>query len=564
MAGISTLTVNYRSHASILPEPGRMPEAKGQSDAGSDQPPSAMERPVRATADRLDNLGKALHSTAAAAKALSVPSVADPVDFAAGEEAVRDYFKARLDENHKVEHAARDVLAKGEASELPAHLAEAELQKLSALDLASEPEVQEQARALMDDTLNQLQSAMPEARLASAKPLNPGQQALANYSAFYKEFNDTVLANMEKWVASKDGGKEFVISQELYDALNNLFQKYGMRSGGHSTLYTVPVGDHEDSHGAPRDLAWEWADKLGLPRTDVSLLYDGGKYSWHVRMDVAPLFRMMTLLRKGQDTTLDAAGFQNWQTAFSSHAKSLEDALQVFVAANPKVGFFDQLEKMIRFIKSDYLKVYEGLVKKYSDFYTEFNQQVMAKMGGWVTGKDDGKKVELDGGLYDALSALREKYAVAPAGAFYPLENAGPASKDDATKWAIAMGLITEKDVVDNSDKFQKIVQQNGSGWNVMMDLSSLDSMLESLPSERRLVSAKPLKYAWSGKTETWDSASFQSWQTGFNSNESDLKNQLQMFSTKYGSANSYYENFNKILSSQLAQYADMLKGYLS
>jgi hypothetical protein len=62
----------------------------------------------------------------------------------------------------------------------------------------------------------------------------------------------------------------------------------------------------------------------------------------------------------------------------------------------------------------------------------------------------------------------------------------------------------------------------------------------------------------------TWDTAKFQAWQTGFNSLEGDLKNQLQLFTTKYGNANSYHENFNKILSSQLSQYAEMLKALAS
>lgn len=64
--------------------------------------------------------------------------------------------------------------------------------------------------------------------------------------------------------------------------------------------------------------------------------------------------------------------------------------------------------------------------------------------------------------------------------------------------------------------------------------------------------------------TVKWDTAKFQAWQTGFNSQEGDLKNQLQLFTTKYGSANSYHENFNKILSSQLSQYAEMLKAIAS
>lgn len=544
MAGISTLTVNYRSHASILPEPGRMPEAKGQSDAGSDQPPSAMERPVRATADRLDNLGKALHSTAAAAKALSVPSVADPVDFAAGEEAVRDYFKARLDENHKVEHAARDVLAKGEASELPAHLAEAELQKLSALDLAPEPEVQEQARALMDDTLNQLQSAMPEARLASVSQTNIREEVLAKYSEFYKELND-IIERMGDWITHKNGGVE--VSGEFNNALRNLYQKY---QG--TTLYTVTYSYMGDSSAA-REQALQWADNLGLPHNLLYGSVNGNpSYSYiEMRLDASPAWRLMNSLQP----VMDVESFQAWQSDFNSFADSVKNTMRSIYSYTPK--FFSQLEGMIRFIKSDYLKVYENLLQKYSDFYTEFNQEIMAKMSSWITGKDDGKEVEISGGLYDALSALRKKYFNSSEGTLYPI--AGTTTKDDATKWALAMGLITKDDVENNTLKYQLIVWSDHFGnYRVMIDLSPLDAMREQLPyelgSNRQLV----------GKDVTMDSAKFQSWQTGFNSNESDLKNQLQMFSTKYGSANSYYENFNKILSSQLAQYADMLKGYLS
>lgn len=84
--------------------------------------------------------------------------------------------------------------------------------------------------------------------------------------------------------------------------------------------------------------------------------------------------------------------------------------------------------------------------------------------------------------------------------------------------------------------------------YRVMMDLSPLQKMIDAAPSN----------------AETWNSAKFQAWQTGFNSQEGDLKNQLQLFTTKYGSANSYHENFNKILSSQLSQYAEMLKAIAS
>jgi len=102
------------------------------------------------------------------------------------------------------------------------------------------------------------------------------------------------------------------------------------------------------------------------------------------------------------------------------------------------------------------------------------------------------------------------------------------------------------------------------------MDLSPLIVMRSSLiavdPPDAFLDSAIPpaslehILGLFDPSVSVWDSAKFQSWQTGFNSQESELKNQLQKFTTKYANANSYYENFNKILSAQLGQYSEMLK----
>ncbi|MDD2114518.1 MULTISPECIES: IpaD/SipD/SspD family type III secretion system needle tip protein [Pseudomonas] len=197
--------------------------------------------------------------------------------------------------------------------------------------------------------------------------------------------------------------------------------------------------------------------------------------------------------------------------------------------------FFEQLLAMIGFIKGEYLEIYEALLTKYSDFYKAFNETIMAKMGDWITGKSDGKEVEISGELRAALEALRNKYQQAPDGVLYPVS--GSATQEQAQKWAKALGLP------------DSCVQPDGQGgYRVMMDLSPLDAMIAAAPNG----------------TVKWDTAKFQAWQTGFNSQEGDLKNQLQLFTTKYGSANSYHENFNKILSSQLSQYAEMLKAIAS
>lgn len=214
-----------------------------------------------------------------------------------------------------------------------------------------------------------------------------------------------------------------------------------------------------------------------------------------------------------------------------------EDIRNALYPVSDSADFFKQLLAMIGFIKGEYLAIYEELLAKYSDFFKEFNETIMSKMGDWIKGGDDGKEVTVSAGLYQALTALRNKYQKAPEGVLYPTADGGSATKEDAEKWAKALGLPASSVQPDGKD-----------GYRVMMDLSPLDGMIAAAPPFGAV----------------WDTAKFQAWQTGFNSLEGDLKNQLQLFTTKYGNANSYHENFNKILSSQLSQYAEMLKAIAS
>ncbi|PXX53994.1 invasin D [Pseudomonas sp. LAMO17WK12:I10] len=203
--------------------------------------------------------------------------------------------------------------------------------------------------------------------------------------------------------------------------------------------------------------------------------------------------------------------------------------------------FFAELIEMITFIREGYLGIYENLITKYSAFFKEFNEAVTSKMGGWITGANEGKDVKIDPGFRIALQALIDKYSAMPQGILFPAPNADGSitgvSREEALKWAATFGMDPSSVVQDASGKYV-----------VMMDLSPIKAMRDSLPT---------------GDIQ-WDSAKFQAWQTGFNSQESELKNQLQVFTTKYGNANSYYENFNKILSSQLSSFAEVLKAYIS
>lgn len=251
-----------------------------------------------------------------------------------------------------------------------------------------------------------------------------------------------------------------------------------------------------------------------------------------------------------------------WEDSTITQLRALADTPPKVADQPVSDGFFQDLQGMIDFIKNDYLAAYENMLGTYSAFYKEFNESIMAKMSEWIKGKNDGKDVEiLVGKFFVALTWHMRTYSAAPKGVAYPpLEyGAKQVSEVQARNWAKAMGI---------PDK--QVRKDSALGWVVMMDLSPLIVMRSSLiavdPPDAFLDSAIPpaslehILGLFDPSVSVWDSAKFQSWQTGFNSQESELKNQLQKFTTKYANANSYYENFNKILSAQLGQYSEMLK----
>lgn len=203
--------------------------------------------------------------------------------------------------------------------------------------------------------------------------------------------------------------------------------------------------------------------------------------------------------------------------------------------------FFDKLLELIDLIKNGYLAGYEHLIAAYSEFFSDFNELITAKMKDWIEGAGDGKEVKLDTkALKEALEALIRKYSHPnPESVLFPAPGMEGASKEEAEKWLKALGLPAS------------CLKPNGDGtYSVVMDLGPLTLMLDGIQPGTGWV--------------TWDTAKFQSWQTGFNAQEERMKNMLQTFTQKYSNANSYHDNFNKTLSSHLNQYADMLKAMLN
>ena len=208
-------------------------------------------------------------------------------------------------------------------------------------------------------------------------------------------------------------------------------------------------------------------------------------------------------------------------------------------SVNASNEFFDKLLELIGLIKNGYLAVYEHIIAAYSNFFSDFNTAITAKLKDWIEGANEGKEVKFDAGaLKAALTELIAKYShPGSASVLFPQPGDGGTSRAEAEKWREALGLPPG------------CLKRNADGsYCVVIDTGPLWRMRDYLPSGR----------------VTWDTAKFQAWQTGFNAQEEQMKNTLQSFTQKYSNANAYHDNFNKTLSSHLTQLADMLTAMLN
>lgn len=140
---------------------------------------------------------------------------------------------------------------------------------------------------------------------------------------------------------------------------------------------------------------------------------------------------------------------------------------------NSSNDFFDKLIDLIDLIKNGYLAGYEHILEAYSDFFADFNEQVIAKMKDWVVGEDQGKGVWLyNGPLRTALNELINKYSHPnPASVLFPKPGNEGASKAEAEKWLKALGLP------------DSCLKQNPDGsYCVVIDTGPLLTMRDSLP----------------------------------------------------------------------------------
>lgn len=199
------------------------------------------------------------------------------------------------------------------------------------------------------------------------------------------------------------------------------------------------------------------------------------------------------------------------------------------------VEFFEKLIGLIGLIKEKYLGVYTHILESYQKFFAAFTSKVTSEMQWWIGSADEGKKVTINGGVFHReLDKLIRDFSLPNAAAvLFPEPGRPAATLEDAQKWQAALGLPPSS-----------VKQLPTGGYGVVMDLAPIRSMKAGTPSNYQV----------------WDTARFQAWQHGFNAQEESMKNQLQSFTQKLSSANSYHDTYNRTLSAHLKEYTDLLK----
>ncbi|WP_413735579.1 IpaD/SipD/SspD family type III secretion system needle tip protein [Sodalis sp. RH21] len=206
------------------------------------------------------------------------------------------------------------------------------------------------------------------------------------------------------------------------------------------------------------------------------------------------------------------------------------DAATSFVS---NAELWQQVVDSIGLIETQYLKVYETVVERYTNLFRDFSDFMSGLTRHLkVTTDDKGNQtMQFDRAVLDEIQKLIDRYSVGAAGILFP--ESGGVTKAQAEEWAKELGIDA------------KCVQPYNGGYVVRMDLSPLEAIKKDLTDS----GVKPM-----------NTFQYQSWRSGFDAQADKFKTTLQTLTTKYGNANAMFDTLVKVLSSSITSGADALK----
>lgn len=312
----------------------------------------------------------------------------------------------------------------------------------------------------------------------------------------------------------------------------------------------------------------------------IQVIPNSNPSTYVVTLDPTPLQSMIgaTAPFQNQTTPLTTSQTTAWLKIFKPnvnvidltgtvlHYPYIPDSSPNRVLTQKKESILGLMSTMTSSLKTDFLEPQQKAASAYTDFYNQFNSDVYNHLSESIsqTSKTDntaGNYLRFDSPLfmghvnsfYDTYFDGNGKAKITSAILYPPqigatisstLSNGDTLTLAEAIQWASSFGL--SPDQVGTTSSPGRCIQQVGSGYVVQIDAKPIQDIKNSNPPNGEVLIQR-----------------YQAWNTGFESDVSKLKNQLQLFAQSAQNALSTYQSRNDLFSSLISSLNRALQGVI-
>lgn len=395
--------------------------------------------------------------------------------------------------------------------------------------------------------------------------------------------------------------------QALYSALTNLSNTYFPNYNTATNSFTLGTNNvlYPGQSPSPATISGEnWANvqnfaiRMGyMPKANatttppatlpayIKAIPNSNPTTYVVTLDPTPLQSMIgaTAPFQHQTTPLTTSETTAWLKVFKPnvnvinltgtvlHYPYIPDSSPNLILTQKKENILGLMTTMISSLKTDFLEPQQKAASVYTDFYNQFNSQVYNHLSEFIrsTNRTDSAAGNYltfhssagDGGFMALVNGFYNTYfdgngqAITTSAILYPpqtgatisstLPDGTPLTLTDAIKWASSFGLSPAQ--VGTTSSPGRCIKQVGSGYVVQIDPQPIQNIKNSNPPNGQEVLIQ----------------TYQAWNTGFESEVSKLKNQLQLFAQAAQNALSTYQSRNDLFSSLISSLHRSLQGVI-
>ena len=395
--------------------------------------------------------------------------------------------------------------------------------------------------------------------------------------------------------------------QALYSALTNLSNTYFPNYNTATNSFTLGTNNvlYPGQSPSPATISGEnWANvqnfaiRMGyMPKANatttppatlpayIQAIPNSNPTTYVVTLDPTPLQSMIgaTAPFQHQTTPLTTSETTAWLKVFKPnvnvinltgtvlHYPYIPDSSPNLILTQKKESILGLMTTMISSLKTDFLEPQQKAASVYTDFYNKFNSDVYNELSKYIkpTSKTDntaGNYLKFEGNTFKGIinifygkyfDAAGKAKTDAPSAILYPpqtgttisekLPNGNTLTLADAIQWASSFGLSPAQ--VGTASSPGRCIMNYPPGtesYVVQIDPQPIQNMQNSNPPDGEVLIQ-----------------TYQAWNTGFESEVSKLKNQLQLFAQAAQNALSTYQSRNDLFSSLISSLHRSLQGVI-